>query len=405
MGFLFGNGGVFSPAIGGRRSIVSIDRSLGNIALIGNSPKAVYSVMRNYTIDALNGNDAVVVLRGNTNSFSAYPSSVSTRNCVYEIDISEEQAAEQFDGFASYSDKERETAMIQTMELYNSIDPSKKMKFQNYISIVRSLLATRGKQLRLNELYEYNIDEVEMLNASARIPDVEKMRNERFFNSFRTDIIEFETYFYEFSNNAVGHIMSGNKSFENIFVNKNVIEFSFDFRSHEIESNVLLRSVVNLLCKFNLSAARKNGLVVVVNDIPNDALIQSGLQKLIKNMPNCRVVYSIADISKLIEQSNEWIEYADSYFFLMQNSDKNKEFSSSFFGTYEKQKVSTNTSRSDPTFWDRLANRGASTRTSGTTVTTEKERVYQPDDFATMPENEAIYFFKSTNSYSRITLF
>ncbi|MBR3894585.1 MAG: hypothetical protein IKJ35_05500 [Clostridia bacterium] len=404
MGFLFGNGGIFA-ASPGRGNVVSLDTSLGNTILVGNSPRGIESVMRNYLIDALNKGNAVVILRNGENGFSAYPSVVNMRGRIYDVDVAEDLGAEQIDGFSGYSDREQDMAMLQTMEMYNQIDPAKKMKFQNYISIVRSLLATRKKRLRLNELYQYNVDEVEMLNASAPIPDAEKMRNERFFNSFRADIFEFETYFYEFSNNAVGHILSGAKSLETIFASKNVIEISFDFKSHETDSNVLLHALVNVLGKFNCAAAGKRGLTVAVNEIPNESLEQSGLQKLIKNTPNCNVIYSVADISKLIEKTNDWIEYADSYFFLRQTSDKNKEFSSSFFGTYEKQKVSTNQSRSTPSFWDRLNNRGAVTSTSGTTVTTEKERVYQPDDFAVMPENEAIYFFKKTNSHSRIRLF
>ena len=404
MGFLFGNGGIFA-APPGKGGLISLDKSLGNTILVGNSPRGVEAVMRNYLIDAINQGDAVVILRNGDNGFSAYPSVTNMRGRIYDIDISEELSAEQFDGYAGYSDREQDMAILQTMELYNEIDSAKKMKFQNYISIVRQLLATRKKRLRLNELYQYNIDEVEMLNASAPIPDVEKMRNERFFNSFRSEIFEFETYFYEFANNAVGHILSGAKPLETIFASKTVVEISLDFKSHETESNVLLRSVVNVLGKFNCMAAGKRGLTVAVNEIPNESLEQSGLQKLIKNTPNCSVIYSVADISKLLEKTNDWIEYADSYFFLRQTSDKNKEFSSSFFGTYEKQKVTTNQSRSTPTFWDRLNNRGATTNTSGTTVTTEKERVYQPDDFAVMPENEAIYFFKKSNSHNRIRLF
>ena len=342
MGFLFGNGGIFA-ASPGRGNVVSLDTSLGNTILVGNSPRGIESVMRNYLIDALNKGNAVVILRNGENGFSAYPSVVNMRGRIYDVDVAEDLGAEQIDGFSGYSDREQDMAMLQTMEMYNQIDPAKKMKFQNYISIVRSLLATRKKRLRLNELYQYNVDEVEMLNASAPIPDAEKMRNERFFNSFRADIFEFETYFYEFSNNAVGHILSGAKSLETIFASKNVIEISFDFKSHETDSNVLLHALVNVLGKFNCAAAGKRGLTVAVNEIPNESLEQSGLQKLIKNTPNCNVIYSVADISKLIEKTNDWIEYADSYFFLRQTSDKNKEFSSSFFGTYEKKK-STNSS-------------------------------------------------------------
>ena len=407
MGFLFGSGGIFSntPALYNSGGVISIDNNLGNIALIGNSPRAVSSVMRNYSIDALNNNKAVVVLRNSANGFSAYPTVMSTRRTMHEIDVCEQQSAEQYDGLAGYSDKEKETAIIQLMEVFGSIEPSKKVRYQNYISIIRSLLATRGKKLRLNELYLYNVDEVETLNATARISDAERMRNERFLSSFRTDLIEFETYCFEFERNITGHIMSGTKSLEDIFASKQLIEFSFDFKSNKDDSNVLLKAVVNSLCKFNAAAAGKNGLVVVINEIPNESLISAEVQRLIKNLPGCRVVYSIADISKLVEESNDWIEYADSYFFLLQTSDKNKEFSSAFFGTYEKQKVTTNTGRSDPTFWDRLANRGSSSRTSGTSVTTEKERVYLPEVFSTMPPNEAIYFFKSSNSHNRITLF
>ncbi len=408
MGLLFGQGGLFTPGSHRRNNgggVINLDKSLGNILIMGNSPQGAGVVMRNYAIDAINNADAVLILRNAANGFSAYPAITQMPMNILAIDVTEETGAEQFDGFANFTDREKDTYMLQLMEQYNPIDPGKKMKYQNYISIVRTLLATRGKKLKLNELYDYNIDEVEMLNAQANIPDMEKMRNERFLNSFRQDIFELETYFYEFANNTVGHILSGSKSLESIFSTKPIVEVSLDFRSHESESNVLLKSIVNYVCKFNPQAAGKSGITVIVDEIPNDALTASGLSRLIKGIRGCNVVYTVADIAKLVEQTNEWVEYADSYFFLTQTSDKNKEFSSAFFGTYEKQKVSTTQGRSTPSFFDMMQGRGATTNTSSQTVTTEKERVYQPEFFSQLPANEAVYFFKHTKQSGRITLF
>jgi hypothetical protein len=88
-----------------------------------------------------------------------------------------------------------------------------------------------------------------------------------------------------------------------------------------------------------------------------------------------------------------------------QNSNKNKEFCSEFFGTYERKKVSQTSGVSRPSFFSALAGKGSTSYNNSQTVNLVDERVYKPDVFANMPENEAIYFFKSTNEHSRLTVF
>ena len=395
--------GIFNLIKGSMASskIVSIDSSLGNVLITGNSPRGSETIMCNYAIDTINQGGAVVIFRDSRNGFAAYPSVVSSNSMIYEINNEEGAITESIEVLSCFSDSECNQYIINMFDKYSEIEKSKRMSYQNYIALVRNLLKKRGRQLKLSDLERYSIEDIEDLNSSVSMPETERNRNERFLNSIRPDIRELEAYFYDFSNNSVGEILSGNKTLEKILSTKEVVEVSLDFTSKPKESEIIMTAIIDNICKLNYSSTKKRSVSVIVNEVPNECLIESGLNKLIKSTGNCNVLYTVADISNLIEKSNEWIEYADSYFFFKQNSNKNKEFCSEFFGTYERTKVSK--TRTDPTFWDAIQGRGSSTK--GTTTTTEKERVYLPDVFANLLENQAIYYFKSTNEHSRLTVY
>lgn len=381
--------------------MVNINTSLGNVLITGNSPRGSQIIMRNYAIDTINQGGSVIIFRDSRNGFSAYPTVVASNSMIYEINNEEGTITEGIDVLSCFSDSECNQYIINMFDKYSEIERNKRMSYQNYIALVRNLLKKRGRQLKISDLEKYSIEDIEDLNTSINMTDVERNKNERFLNSIRPDIRELESYFYYFSNNSVGEILSGDKNLEKIFAKKNVVEVSLDFTSKPEESKIIMMAIIDNICKFNYMSARSRKISVIVNEVPNEYLIESGLNKLIRFTGDCNVVYTVTDISNLIEKSNEWIEYADSYFFFKQNSNKNKDFCSEFLGTYEKQKVSE--TRTDPTFWHAIQGRGASTK--GKTVTTEKERNYLPDVFANLPENEAIYFFKSTNQHSRLTLY
>lgn len=395
--------GIFSLIKGSMASnkIVTIDSSLGNVLITGNSPRGSETIMRNYAIDTINQGGAVVIFRDSRNGFNAYPSVVNSNTMIYEINNEEGAITESIEVLSCFSDSECNQYIINMFDKYSEIDKSKRMSYQNYIALVRNLLKKRGRQIKLSDLERYSIEDIEDLNSSVNMPDTERNRNERFLNSIRPDIRELEAYFYDFSNNSVGEILSGNKTLEKILATKEVVEVSLDFTSKPKESEIIMTAIIDNICKLNYSAAKKSSVSVIVNEVPNECLIESGLNKLIKSTRNCSVLYTVTDISNLIEKSNEWIEYADSYFFFKQNSNKNKEFCSEFFGTYERTKVSN--TYNAPTFWSAIQGKGSASR--GTTTTTEKERVYLPDVFANLLENQAIYYFKSTNEHSRLTVY
>lgn len=395
--------GIFSLIKGSMKSnrIVTIGSSLGNVLITGNSPRGSETIMRNYAIDTINQGGVVVIFRDASNGFAAYPSVVNSNSLIYEINNEEDAITESIEVLSYFSDSECNQYIINMFDKYNEIEKSKRMSYQNYIALVRNLLKKRGRQLKLSDLARYSIEDIEDLNSSVSMPETERNRNERFLNSIRSDIRELEAYFYDFSNNSVGEILSGSKTLGKIFETKQVVEVSLDFTYKLKESEIIMTAIIDNICKLNYSVARKMSVSVIVNEVPNECLIESGINKLIKSTGNCSVLYTVADISSLIEKSNEWIEYADSYFFFKQNSNKNKEFCSEFFGTYERTKVSK--TRTDPTFWNAIQGKGSSTK--GTTTTTEKERVYLPDVFANLLENQAIYYFKSTNEHSRLTVY
>lgn len=395
--------GIFDLLKGSTTSnrIVNIDSSLGNVLITGNSPRGIETIIRNYVIDTLNQGGAVVVFRDSRNGYSVYPSAVSSRSMIYEIGNEEGTLTESVDVLSCFSDAECNQFIINMFDKYSEIDKSKRMSYQNYIALVRNLIQKRGCRLKLSDLERYTLEDVEDLNASVSMSETERNRNERFLNSIRPDMRELEAYFYDFSNNSIGEILSGNRTLGNILATRAVVEVSLDFTLRPKESVIIMLAIVDNICKLNCLDSRRKMVPVIVSEVPNECLIESGLNKLIKANGNHKVLYTVADISNLIEKSNEWIEYADSYFFFKQNSNKNKEFCSEFFGTYERTKVSK--SRTTPTFWEAIQGRGASTK--GTTTTTEKERVYLPDVFANLLENQAIYYFKSTNEHSRLTVY
>lgn len=383
---------------------IYIDASLGNVLLAGNSKSGMEMIMRNYAIDALNNDAAVVLFRDSKNGFSSYPSILNSANQYCEINNEEGAVTEQIDAFACFGETEVNKYLVDMFDQYSEIDKSKRMSYQRYIALIRSLLKKRGKKVKLNELDNYSFDELDTLNATLPMPETERNANQKLLNSFLADSRELEAYFYEFANNTVGEILSGNQTMETIFRRKALIEVSLDFTSKPKESEMLMSVMLDNLCKLNVAAAGKSSVVVIANEIPNEALINAKFYKVIKNSGHCRVLYTVSDIANLVEQSNDWIEYADSYFFFKQNSNENKEFCSAFFGEYERQKETYTSGRTSSSMWDYMRGRGSTSNQRSTSVTTEKERVYLPEVFSSLPDTQAIYYFKSSNEHNYINL-
>lgn len=389
---------------GGGGNTVMIDSTLKDTIIIGNSAHGTEFIMSSIGIDTINNGGGVVIFRDAQNGFSAYPHITTVNSEIYEINNEEGAVTSDLDILTCFSDSESNQYIVNMFDKYSEVEKSKKMSYQSYIALLRGFLKKRGRALRFNELENYTIEEMDDLNSRLAMPDAERSRNERFLNSIRPDIRDLESYFYTFANNSIGEIFSGSKTIEKIFNSKSIVEVSLDFSTKPRESIIIMTAIVDNLMKLNYSAARKTGLAVLVDEIPNEYIIESGLNKLIKSKSNCNVVYSIKDISNLCEKSNEWIEYAESYFFFRQNSNKNKEFCSEFFGTYERRKVSETDGVSRPTLLSAIFMGGGASRNRSQTVTLVDERVYKADVFATLPDNECIFFYKGTNEHIRLTV-
>lgn len=383
---------------------IYLDASLGNTLVAGSSRSGAEAVIRSYAIDSSNKGFGVIIFRDQKAGVSAYPSIASSARLIYEMDCTDNSTTEQIDIFAGLNDQEVNALIIRIFDLYNEIERGRKMSYQNYIALLRSLAAKAHKKVRLDNLADFPIEEVESLNMTY-CTGMEQMRNDRFLNSIRPEIRELESYFFEFSSNVPGYILSGNKSLEQIFRTKPVVEVSLDFAGKPEESLLIMTVLIDTIARFHAGGSTLSGINVIVDGAPNDALIGSGLQKLIRGGMGFHVMYTVQDLSGLVDKSNEWVEFADSYFFFRQNSNKNKEFCSEFFGTYERQKETVTRAVSNPTFWDRLNGRGSSSKSTGTSVTTEKERVYLPDVFAGLPDNQAIYYSKQTNEHTHLTVY
>jgi len=399
--------GIFNLSKPASNRTISIDMALGNVTVIGNSQAGKEALLKDYAIDAYNGEAAIFMFRNAAMGMSTYPKISPSVNIVCEMDNSDNAMTEQFDALAHCStDADKNSAIIKLFDAYSPIEASKKMNYQSYVDIMRRLLKATGTQLHINEFYDHSIEEIDDLNRRAPIPQVDRDRNERFLNGFRLDAMGIESYFRAFSENTIGYIISGTKTLDKIFQTKDFMEVSFDFSSKQLESDILLSIFIDNIKKFNFSSSRKKRIIIVADEIPNDSLINSGFIRLLK-MPNCQVIFTISDISTLIDKSNDWIEAVNSYFFLRQNSNKNKEFCAEFFGKYEKQKVSETSGQTNqkPSIWNLgMIDPEKTTVTKNKTVTFEKEYVYQPEEFAGLGDYQSIYYFKNSNEHGRLNL-
>ena len=398
---------ILNPTPPAKPKVISIDIGLGNVSVIGNSKTGREAILKDYALDAYNGDAAVFLFRNAAMGMTTYPQISPSPNIVCEMDNSDDAMTEQFDAFAHCgTEADKNSTIIKLFDAYSPIEASKKMNYQSYIDIMRRLLKVFGKQVRLNEFYNHSIEEIDDLNRRAPIPQIDHDRNERFLNGFRSEAMGIESYFRAFSENTIGHIMSGTKTLEKIFQVKDFMEVSFDFSSKQSESEILLSTFIDNIKKFNFSASRKKSIIVVTDEIPNESLIDSGFIRLLK-MANCQTIFTVSDIASLIEKSNDWIEATNSYFFLRQNSNKNKEFCAEFFGKYEKQKVSETSGQTNqkPSIFNLgLIDSDKTTVTKNKTVSYEKEYIYQPEVFAGLGDYESIYYFKNGNEHGRLNL-
>lgn len=413
MGFLnklLGNMGG-SKLLSPQRTI-TIDESLGNVLMAGNSRKGKDLIMSNYAIGMINNGAGCIIIRSTYDGYSACPNITTQRSMVHGIDTGDGAFTEQFDPLGNLNESQMVELIFNIFNKYIEFDASLKMKFKQYVSKMIKLTKAYGKSIQLNELCQYTIEKLEDMNARSRLSDVEKNQNERFFDSVRQDISILESYFYDFANNNIGFILSGNKTLEQIINNGKIIEITLDFSTRKEESELLLTILTDKIYKLNYATIGR-GVAVIVDEVPNDSLLKCGFDKLMMTPDKCHMVYSIMDIASLAEKSNVFMDKADSLFFFQQQSNKNQDFCSEFFGTYEKQKVSeTHTfgsshGSSSSWNWDSGSTYGRNSShnsSNSTTYTTEKERIYLPDVFKNLPENQCIYFFRSSRTHNYLNL-
>lgn len=399
--------GLFSILNGAvsRTKTIQIDSSLGNVLLCGNSEKGFESIIRNYSIDTVNKGYGLIVIRDQSTGISTYPKITPYNRDIYSVDCVENSSSNQIDIFSSMSENDINNYIIKIFDMYNEIDRSKKMNFLTYISLLRTLCKKAGRKVKLNNLYEISIEDVEDMNYRFTTSPMEKSKNDRFLSSIRNDISLLESYFFDFSQNIIGNVFSGNRSIEDLIKLKPILEINLDFSSRKDESQLILSILVDAINRCNLLKTTKPQINIIVDGAPNDVLIESGLQKVIKSGKPINLLFSVQDISNLVEQSNEWIDYADSYFFFRQTSNKNKEFCSELFGTYEKKKETVTKSTNRPTFWSAMSGNSSSSKNTGTSYTYEKERVYTPELFANLSNNESIYYSKSRNEHMKLVVY
>lgn len=389
-------------------NLISLDDSLGNVLLAGNSFEGKNVVIRNVMLNYYQ-NSGCFIIKNSANGFSAMPNMTNSYSMVYGIDTGDGSFTEQFNPFANLNDRQTSDLLFNILNKYAQFDARLKMKYKEYISKMVFFIKLSGQTVKMNELYKYSLENLEDLNNRSHLPDSEKMKNERFFDGVRADIGELESYFSDFENNNIGFILSGTQALEDIINTRKIIEVNLDFTSKKDESETFLSILTDCICRIDFGKTNISSLAIAVDEIPNEILMDAGCEKFLVSFDNCHVVYSILDIATLSEKTNVFTDKADSIFFFQQNSNKNKEYCSEFFGTYEKQKVSMTQSegKNRSSAWDYFNGRGQSSRSTqvSQTVSTEKERIYLPDVFGNLPKNECIYFFRNDGRHGRLKLY
>ncbi len=385
--------GFIKNAVASPRKI-SVDISLGNVLVAGNSDASVETIARNYVIDSANKGVGVIAFRDRQCAFSAYPSAASSPSAVYGVDCSGRSRKGQIDIFAGRTDAEASALAVRLFDMLNEIPKADRMNYQNYILMILQLARKAGRKVSLDKFVDYPIEDMDDLNMTYASGS-EQSRNDRFLNSVRPDISKLESYFADFASNAAGFALSGSKSLEQVIRSAPVVEFSFDFAGRLEESSLIIAAIIDAVSRFDYVSSGSDSLSIVSIGVPNDALASSGLNRVF-SLDGCRLFCAVKDISNLVKQSNEWIDCSDSFFFLNQKSNDNKAFCSEFFGEFEKKKVTVTKSKNGPLF--------NTTRGSSRTVDTVKEQVYPPEKFAGLSDREAIYYFRKNNSHGYVAL-
>ena len=410
MGFL---NKLFGKTSFSNTNYINLDLSLGNnVLLSGNSPAGKTSIIRNYTISAINNGGGLLIIKNANAGFSVVPNVYNSYQSIFGIDTSDNAFTEQFNPFANLNDTQMVELLFNIFHKYSEFENSHKMKFKQYLAKIVYFAKASGKTIKLNELQDYTLDKLEDMNARSRLPDVQKDQNERFFDSLRQDISILESYFYDFANNNIGFILSGNKSLEEIVNTGKAIEVNLDFSARKEESELFLSVLSDKLCKFDFNRTTKTCLSVVVDDIPNDAIMNSNIDKLVSmSSDKLYTIYSIMDIATISEKTNVFVDQADSLFFFQQNSVKNKNYCADFFGKYDKEKITTSdtygTSRGRSSNFGQSSSYGfnsGSNRSQSVSRTTEKDYVYAPDEFGMLTDKKCIYFFRSNHTHNYLNL-
>ena len=380
--------------------VISIGVSLGNVLIAGNSEQGKNEITRDYVIDSANSGIGVLVLRDYECGFDSFPTITHDRSVIYEIDCAGARTTNAIDVFSGMCDIDVNSFIIRLFDIYNEIDKGKRMNFQKYIGLLRSLAAKSGRKVRLDTLADYPIEELDNCNMTY-CSGTEQGANDRFLNSMRAVVGELESYFSDFASNQAGRVLSGGKSLEMIFRSSRVVEVSLDFSHKFEESALIVNAVVDAASRFDPLSSKVSGVNIICDGIPNDIMIQSPLPWVAKRGRGSNILCVTQDVNDLSEQSDAFVESMDSIFFMRQISNRNKELCSSFFG--EKENELKSITKPMPSFADILCgNLGRASKT--VTYSKEKKRIYPPEDFATLGEDETIYYFKKTNEHGRLSL-
>lgn len=374
--------GLFTPTM-----TIDLGITLENCIMMGNASGGPKSVMRNYSIDAANKGHAVVVFR-RAAGFSLCPGDLA-RSDMFSMSTKYGDAAQKLDMFAGLSDEEKARKIIEICRIYAPIDAMRLPMYEGYIRLMVSLLRLKGVNIKLDQLGDYDIDDIRDINNNPRyVPNPTiKNRNNNLLNAITKEYMNLQGIFSALSFGQIAPMLSGTDSLEKVLDDYPVVEITLDVDNNPDESVILMDAIIDRLCSLNLGRMTKKQVYVVADQLPIDIMKKSTMNRLLTLKSYCHMLYAVTDISTLVEGDSDWHANCDTYMAFHQNSPKNMEYCSNMFGTKKRMQIDLFSS-------GRL----------GFNLRWVEEPIYRTNVFSGLPDNVCIYMTKKTGQHCRLTV-
>lgn len=372
---LFSSISMFNPTI-----------NMGNTAMLGNSCRGMQTVMEKCTADAISKGYAVLVFRNMSGRFSAAASGGSRR--VFSLNSNPYAPTGTLDIYAGLTDTDYAHRMLESFDRYRPINDTMSMLFEDYIALIVRLCHLSRRRVKMKEFIGYDIAVVERMNNTLVTDPAEHYNNDLVIRAVQANAAALQAYFRQFARNRVGEVLSGADSLETVLDRNDVVEISLDFDNNDKESVILMDAIIDRVCDLRYSAMIKKQLCVIADQISNQYMQDSGLNRVLQMFPRCMMVYSVTDMCNLVKNSTDWLNRCTTTLCFRQNDQANMDYCSGLFGKIRRP-VPT------PSFFGGRLGLG---------IGFELVPKYGPEVFAALADDMAIHRNTMTNSDGRVRI-